>query len=619
MRYAIQFLIPLLAIVSAVQAARGQDTLTVQGLVRSYQGTAVEGAAVWLRQGASVHTAQTDARGAFNFDKLAHGATEIVVYKEGYALGGALAYMAGPTRKSIRLERPGKKALRVLNVHAKPIPGARVKSLSIDNRFYVAADVLTAHGFPTLRSDDDGYILLSLLPDKRVVQLTLTHDAYADADRVFFAVDGGEKNVVLTVGVPLYLQVVNGEGEAIENAELLLVQPSKAGRRKRAGGYSDRDGLLTMRAPRGEYLLVVRHQDYGSPTPSPLILDDSERGHTQSITLPPARIITGSVEFPDGGAAAGVRVFCREGKTIHDDVLTGRDGRFRLKMGASTGVLTVVPPRGYMTEVLADISMNLGETLAVEVKAIRLARLPVITGMVKDLDGAPLANALITSLDLPVPCWAITGEDGAFSISLGYMPNQGKVKFRAEHPLRFLRRDFETRLKYPEVGKVRLRTFEPDQERRPPEYAANYIEPLAGKPAPPIVCGEWFNSEPLDLDALRGKVVVLTFWAGFIDSPAGINRIEELRALDALLRDVDDVAFVLVHDSISDPDEVQDYLAAYRIEFPTGRDMEPLVTFDNYGINFTPQTVLIGKGGVLRYYQVDGRLLELIKVLRREG
>lgn len=39
------------------------------------------------------------------------------------------------------------------------------------------------------------------------------------------------------------------------------------------------------------------------------------------------------------------------------------------------------------------------------------------------------------------------------------------------------------------------------------------LQGLEGKPAPALVASNWINSEPLTLEKLKGKVVVLDFWA----------------------------------------------------------------------------------------------------------
>jgi peroxiredoxin len=168
-------------------------------------------------------------------------------------------------------------------------------------------------------------------------------------------------------------------------------------------------------------------------------------------------------------------------------------------------------------------------------------------------------------------------------------------------------------------AKVKLEPFMADQSHRPATPGKNNLGPLLDKPAPEIRCSDWVNSVPLTLESLRGKVVVLTFWGGFDESPLGISRMEELRALHDLYRGVDDVAVVAVHDHSIDWSEVENYVQTLRLRFPVGRDAEPFVTFVNYNVNFIPQTVIIDKEGILRYFEVEGRIPELIKALRRAG
>jgi len=170
-----------------------------------------------------------------------------------------------------------------------------------------------------------------------------------------------------------------------------------------------------------------------------------------------------------------------------------------------------------------------------------------------------------------------------------------------------------------QVGEAefQLEPFEPDLGKRSPIQGRNDLSMLVGKAAPKIQCSDWFNSSPLDLEKLRGKGVVLTMWGGFDDSPFAVNRINQLRALYDLYEGVaEDVAVVAVHDGGSDANEVAEYVRRYGLRFPVGRDADPFVTFVNYGINFIPQTVLIDKKGELQFDQVEGRLLELVKLLR---
>lgn len=39
-----------------------------------------------------------------------------------------------------------------------------------------------------------------------------------------------------------------------------------------------------------------------------------------------------------------------------------------------------------------------------------------------------------------------------------------------------------------------------------------FVSPLQGRPAPDLASTTWINSDPLKLQNLRGKVVLLEFW-----------------------------------------------------------------------------------------------------------
>ena len=39
-----------------------------------------------------------------------------------------------------------------------------------------------------------------------------------------------------------------------------------------------------------------------------------------------------------------------------------------------------------------------------------------------------------------------------------------------------------------------------------------FVSPLQGRPAPELASSTWINSDPLKLEDLRGKVVLLEFW-----------------------------------------------------------------------------------------------------------
>ena len=170
------------------------------------------------------------------------------------------------------------------------------------------------------------------------------------------------------------------------------------------------------------------------------------------------------------------------------------------------------------------------------------------------------------------------------------MPEQGKAAFQAEHARRFLRRAFKANLRKDREHRVELEPFRPDQKQHDPAPDQNDFSELLNEPAPAFACQDWYNTTEVSLESLRGKVVVLTFWAGFDDSPQGRQRIEALRAHYDLLRDDEEVFFLAIHDGSTPADEVEDYVHRFHIQYPVGRDTDDFTSFTAYNIGTIPQT-----------------------------
>jgi hypothetical protein len=364
-------------------------------------------------------------------------------------------------------------------------------------------------------------------------------------------------------------------------------------------------------------MATARHPDYAAPAPVNVDASKAE-GAVADLEMPVTRTITGRVLLPGDTPCPGARISFGVNNAVYEECLTDAKGAFTLRVGAPKGTLLVSAPAGFRTADLPQVPVDMGETMKAELPPMRLKELPVIKGKITVPEGqGPVGKVLIESLDAEPPLRFLSDEKGAFELRLGYQPEKNMMTFRAEHALRLLRKDFKINLDQAGEVELRLEPFEPDLAKRPPIAGRNDLSKLLGKAAPKIQCSDWFNSTPLDLEKLKGKVVVLTMWGGFDDSPFSANRINQLRALYDLYDGVtDDVAIVAVHDAGSDANEVAEYVRRYGLRFSVGRDADPFVTFVNYGISFIPQTVLIGKNGELQFDQVDGRLLELVKWLR---
>ncbi len=541
---------------------------------------------------------------------------ELTVYKEGYALGGHTVLPLGDLDVNLVLTPPASITLRIINNDFMPIPGARVTAMIISDLFVVSAEDLAEEGFPLLRADDEGVIVIPIIPEGGFAKLTVAHHHYAESNIAYLPADERRRDIILYEGARLRGRIT-ADGAAVAQARVSLFQTGVGGQRKFAEALTDAEGYYHMRAPQDTYLITARHPDHASPPPMHVDLRDREKTPVADIALPPPYVVRGSVLFPYGAPCPGVRLLFRSGDTIFEDTLTDSEGRFTLRIAMPEGVLRVLPPPGFMTEILADIPVALGDTRESDMVPIRLVELPVVRGRARFPEDTEPARLYLRSLDLEPPIHNITENDGAFEIRFFYQPEQPIVTFRLEHPLRFLRRDFTVHLEQPGEVEVLLEPFEPELERRPHRPGGNNLEALLGKEAPEIACADWFNTQPLSPEALRGKVVVLTFWGGFDDSPFAMNRLIELRLLHELLRQQEDVVVLAIHDAGSEADEVAEYVHRLELEFPVGRDDDPFVSFVNYGVNFIPQTVLIDKQGILQYAHVEGRLFELVKALRR--
>jgi cytochrome c biogenesis protein CcmG, thiol:disulfide interchange protein DsbE len=112
-----------------------------------------------------------------------------------------------------------------------------------------------------------------------------------------------------------------------------------------------------------------------------------------------------------------------------------------------------------------------------------------------------------------------------------------------------------------------------------------------GKPAPQFVLHD--SSGTVDLNKLRGRVVVLNLWATFC-APC----IEELPSLLALQRQMPDLVIVAV--SIDqDPDLYHRFLIKNHVDLVTVRDEEQRVNA-LYGTQQIPETYIIDRQGMLR-------------------
>jgi beta-lactamase regulating signal transducer with metallopeptidase domain/peroxiredoxin len=148
---------------------------------------------------------------------------------------------------------------------------------------------------------------------------------------------------------------------------------------------------------------------------------------------------------------------------------------------------------------------------------------------------------------------------------------------------------------------------------------------LDGKEAPPLRVATWLNSEPLDLGALRGKVVLLEFWN--VSTPFQRPIVPALRELYAVYHPAG-LEIIAVDSPTRDPDELRRFIREYDIKYPVVIDAPgPALwgkTAETYGTRDGTYAFLIDPEGKVHSVGEPtangGKIVEtLVSLLKKSG
>ena len=130
---------------------------------------------------------------------------------------------------------------------------------------------------------------------------------------------------------------------------------------------------------------------------------------------------------------------------------------------------------------------------------------------------------------------------------------------------------------------------------------------IDGQPASPLAVAKWLNSQPLELAALRGKVVLLEFWN--ISTPFHRELVPPLRHIYATYHPAG-LEMIAIHTPTDQPEEVRRFVREFGIEYPVAIDAPGRglwgITAEAYGSRDRTCAFLIDPVGKVHSVGSDG-------------
>ncbi|HTU93571.1 MAG TPA: sigma-70 family RNA polymerase sigma factor [Gemmataceae bacterium] len=378
-------------------------------------------------------------------------------------------------------------------------------------------------------------------------------------------------------------------------------------------GFTDELGRYEIAGPEGRTSIkVISGGGYWTENNAEdhVKLDATRPAQAADLEVTRLPLVRGIVLMPDGRPLPRALVVDRTAFGRHS-VLTDKGGRFEFQMAAEEPSVTVAA--SHLTERFSSAaSISFEDLRAGKEVRVRLQPESTLTGKLVDASGKPRAN-------LQVWLRVVSG----FGVgNLYYTYNSSMTNEKGEYCFPGVNRSFRYQvvldLDVRKKDAPRTKWIRPtkDKEVLEPLEVVKEAQANPDRPDLPVApephCRAWLNSSPLKLESLRGKVVLLDFWATWC-GPC-ISELPQIQLAHELFAGKGLVVIGIHHNSVP-LEKIRAFLKKNRYTFPVGLDNAEGATCGDYDINRYPTKVLINRKGQIEQAHLAGS--DLLGSVRR--